>query len=83
LSRDKEIFFEKKKIKLFDTANSRIYVLESMGAFVLRENFIFEKKKFLEKNILKKILKKILKIFFERKIHRVESGRAYTHVHRG
>jgi hypothetical protein len=28
-------------------------------------------------------LKKILKIFFERKIHRVESGRAYTHVHRG
>jgi hypothetical protein len=46
-----------------------------------------ENKKFLKKyswkKVLKKILKKILKIFFERKIHRVESGRAYTHVHRG
>jgi hypothetical protein len=45
-----------------------------------------ENKKFLKKyswkKFWKKFLKKILKIFFERKIHRVESGRAYTHVHR-
>jgi hypothetical protein len=49
LSRDKDIFFEKKKIKLFDTVNSRIYVLESMGALLKREIFIFEKNKILEK----------------------------------
>jgi hypothetical protein len=55
LSRDKDIFFEKKKIKLFDTANSRIYVLECMGAFVLGREW-----KILEKKFLKKFLKKIL-----------------------
>jgi hypothetical protein len=55
LSCDKDIFFEKKKIKLFDTANSRIYVLESMDAFVVGRKFYFWKKensweKILEKN---------------------------------
>jgi hypothetical protein len=55
LSRDKDFFFEKKKIKLFDTVNSRIYVLESMGAFVVGRKFYFWKKenswkKYSEKN---------------------------------
>jgi hypothetical protein len=54
------IFFEKKKIKLFDTVNSRIYVLECMGAFVLKEN-----KNFLKKIFLKKIFFKNKNIFKE------------------
>jgi hypothetical protein len=48
LSRDKDIFFEKKKIRLFSTANSRINVVNSKGVFL----------KFLEKPFFEKILKK-------------------------
>jgi hypothetical protein len=43
---------------------------------------IFWKKYFKIKNISEKKIKNILIIFFERKILRVESCRAYTHVHR-
>jgi hypothetical protein len=69
LSRDKDIFFEKKKIKLFDTANSRIYVLECMGVMLQREIFIFEKNKILENKILlkKKIISKKIIFIFHKK----------------
>ncbi len=48
-----------------------------------RENKIFLKKKSWKKIIEKKYFWKKLFLFFERKILRVESGRAITHVHRG
>jgi hypothetical protein len=82
LSRDKDIFFEKKKIRLFVRVYSRINVVISKGEFLkILEKSFFEKKSwkiiFEKKSFLKKII-----LFFERKILRVESGRAYTHVHR-
>jgi hypothetical protein len=51
---------------------------------ILDKNHYSEKKIFLRKKYFwEKIFKNILKIFFARKIPRVESCRAYTHVHRG
>jgi hypothetical protein len=49
LSRDKDIFFEKKKIRLFSTTYRRINAVNSKGEFL----------KILKNHFLEKILKKI------------------------
>jgi hypothetical protein len=57
LSRDKDLFFEKKRINLFNTVYSRINALNSKGILVLGERIKFYWKKILEKKFWKKFLK--------------------------
>jgi hypothetical protein len=66
LSRDKDIFFEKKKIRLLCTAYSRINVVISKGISVLGENKNFLKKN-LEKKSWKENLEKNLENIFRKK----------------
>jgi hypothetical protein len=54
LSRDKDLFFEKKGINLFNTVYSRINALNSKGILVLGENQKFLKKYSWKKSSFKK-----------------------------
>jgi hypothetical protein len=67
LSRDKDLFFEKKKIRLFSTTYRRINAVNSKGFFVLMRNWKFLEKKILEKSLEKKSWKKSWKYFSKEK----------------
>ncbi len=79
LSRDKGFFLKREKLGYFALHMPLLGPLGVRAALSWRENFIFEKKEILDK---KNIFEKKIFLFFERKILRVESCRAYTHVHR-